>query len=142
MRLEQFALNTVISKFMEYNNQMAKMVQECGGVDKTTIETYITLLAPFAPHLCEELWERCGHKETIFHNAWPKSDASLAADDVKEVPVQLNGKIKAVIKLSVDASKEEALEAAKKAVADKIQGAQIIKEIYVAGKILNLVIKK
>ena len=142
MRLDQFALNTVISKFMEYNNQMAKIAEKCGGIDKETIETYLRLLAPFAPHIAEELYEKCGHTETIFHSEWPKHDASLAADDVKEVPVQINGKIKAVISLGVDAPKEEAIARAKEAVADKIGDAQVVKEIYVPGKILNLVIRK
>ncbi len=142
MRLDQFALNTVISKFMEYNNQISKMVQEFGGVDKETIETYLRLLAPFAPHIAEELWERCGHKESIFASEWPKHDAALAADDEKEIPVQLNGKTKAVIRLSVDATKEEALEKGKAAVADKIGDMKIVKEIFVPGKIVNLVVKK
>ena len=142
MRLDQFALNTVISKFMEYNNQISKMVQEFGGVDKETIETYLRLLAPFAPHIAEELWERCGHKESIFASEWPKHDAALAADDEKEIPVQLNGKTKAVIRLSVDATKEDALEKGKAAVADKIGDMKIVKEIFVPGKIVNLVVKK
>ena len=142
MRLDQFALNTVISKFMEYNNQISKMVQEFGGVDKETIETYLRLLAPFAPHIAEELWEKCGHKESIFASEWPKHDAALAADDEKEIPVQLNGKTKAVIRLSVDATKEEALEKGKAAVADKIGDMKIVKEIFVPGKIVNLVVKK
>ena len=141
MRLDQFALNTAVSKFMEYNNQMAKIAQECGGVDKETIETYIRLLAPFAPHISEELWEMCGHDESIFASTWPKSDAALAADDEKEVPVQINGKIKATVMLSVDASKEEALQAGKAAVAEKIGSAQIVKEVYVPGRIINFVVR-
>ena len=141
MRLDQFALNTAVSKFMEYNNQMAKIAQECGGVDKETIETYIRLLAPFAPHISEELWEMCGHDESIFASTWPKSDAALAADDEKEVPVQINGKIKATVMLSVDASKEEALAAGKAAVAEKIGSAQIVKEVYVPGRIINFVVR-
>ncbi len=141
MRLDQFALNTVISKFMEYNNQMQKIAQESGGVDRETIETYIKLLAPFAPHISEELWERCGHGTSVFHEEWPKSDASLAADDEKDVPVQLNGKTRTVLRLSVSISKEDALARAKEAVASRIGTGRIIKEIYVPGKIINLVVK-
>ena len=142
MRLEQFALNTAVSKFMEYNNQMAKLVQQCGGVDRETIEVYVTLLAPFAPHIAEELWERLGHTETIFSAEWPKADAALAADDEKEIPVQVNGKTRAVIRLAVDASKEEAIEKGREAIAGKIGDMQIVKEIYVPGKIVNIVAKK
>ena len=141
MRLDQFALNTVISKFMEYNNQMQKIALEAGGIDRETIETYIRLLAPFAPHISEELWERCGHADSVFHEVWPESDAALAADDEKDVPVQLNGKTRAVLRLSVSISKEEALSKAKEAVASRIGGGTVIKEIYVPGKIINLVVK-
>ncbi len=142
MRLDQFALNTAVSKFMEYNNQMQKMVQEYGGVDLETIGTYVTLLAPFAPHLAEELWERLGHTDSVFHEAWPVADEELAADEVVEIPVQLNGKTKAVISVSVNAARDDVLEAGRKAVADRLAGMTVIKEILVPGKIINFVIRK
>ncbi|MEE8826602.1 MAG: leucine--tRNA ligase [Eubacteriales bacterium] len=142
MRLNQFALNTAVSKFMEYNNQMQKIAQKEGGIDKETIGTYVSLLAPFAPHISEEIWERLGHTDSVFHQEWPKADAKLAADDEKDIPVQIMGKTKAVIRLSVKASKEEALSAGKAAVADKIGDAAIVKEIYVPGRIINFVIRK
>lgn len=142
MRLNQFALNTAVSKFMEYNNQMQKIAQKEGGIDKETIGTYVSLLAPFAPHISEEIWERLGHTDSVFHQEWPKADAKLAADDEKNIPVQIMGKTKAVIRLSVKASKDEALSAGKAAVADKIGDAAIVKEIYVPGRIINFVIRK
>ena len=142
MRLNQFALNTAVSKFMEYNNQMQKIAQKEGGIDKETIGTYVSLLAPFAPHISEEIWERLGHTDSVFHQEWPKADAKLAADDEKDIPVQIMGKTKAVIRLSVKASKDEALSAGKAAVADKIGDAAIVKEIYVPGRIINFVIRK
>ena len=142
MRLNQFALNTAVSKFMEYNNQMQKIAQREGGIDKETIGTYVSLLAPFAPHISEEIWERLGHADSVFHQPWPKADAKLAADDEKDIPVQIMGKTKAVIRLSVKASKDEALSAGKAAVADKICDAAIVKEIYVPGRIINFVIRK
>ena len=142
MRLNQFALNTAVSKFMEYNNQMQKIAQREGGIDKETIGSYVSLLAPFAPHISEEIWERLGHADSVFHQPWPKADAKLAADDEKDIPVQIMGKTKAVIRLSVKASKDEALSAGKAAVADKIGDAAIVKEIYVPGRIINFVIRK
>ena len=141
-RLEQFSLNTAISKFMEYNNALIKEAQAQGGVDKETIETYTILLAPFAPHIAEELWEKLGHEGTIFEAEWPESDEELRKDNVREIPVQINGKTRAVVSIAVDASKEEALKEAKEAAADKIGDAVIIKEIYVPGKIINLVVRK
>ena len=139
-RLESFSLNTVISGFMEYNNKLIELAKKEGGVDKETLETAVILLAPFAPHLSEELWEQLGHTETVFHNTWPDADHEAMRDDEVEVPVQVNGKTKAVISIPVDLSKEEAIAKGKEAVADKITG-NIIKEIYVPKKIINLVVK-
>ena len=71
-RLESFSLNTVISGFMEYNNKMIDLAKKEGAVDKETLETAVILLAPFAPHLSEELWRQHGDTESVFTNTWPK----------------------------------------------------------------------
>ncbi len=139
-RLESFSLNTVISGFMEYNNKLIDLAKKEGGVDKETLETAVILLAPFAPHLCEELWEELGHEQTVFSNTWPDADHEAMRDDEVEVPVQINGKTKAVICIPVELSKEEAIARGKEAVADKITGT-VVKEIYVPKKIINLVVK-
>ena len=139
-RLESFSLNTVISGFMEYNNKLIELAKKEGGMDKETLETAVILLAPFAPHLAEELWEQLGHTETVFCNTWPDADHEAMKDDEVEVPVQINGKTKAVISIPTEISKEDAIARGKEAVADKITGA-VIKEIYVPKKIINLVVK-
>ena len=139
-RLESFSLNTVISGFMEYNNKLIELAKKTGGIDKETIETFIKLLAPFAPHLTEELWEAYGHEESVFHTEWPEADEEAMKDDEIEVPVQINGKTRAVISISAEASKEEAIAAGKEAIADKLTGT-IVKEIYVPKKIINIVQK-
>ena len=139
-RLESFSLNTVISGFMEYNNKFIDLAKKTGGIDKETIETFIQLLAPFAPHLTEELWEAYGHKDSVFHTLWPKADENAMKDDEIEVPVQINGKTRAVISINAESSKEEAIAVGKEAIADKLTG-NIIKEIYVPKKIINLVMK-
>lgn len=139
-RLESFSLNTVISGFMEYNNKLIELAKKTGGIDKETIETFIKLLAPFAPHLTEELWEAYGHEDSVFHTEWPKADEEAMKDDEIEVPVQINGKTRAVISISAEASKEEAIAAGKEAIADKLTGT-IVKEIYVPKKIINIVQK-
>ena len=141
-RLEQFNLNTVISKFMEYTNQFGKLVQTAGGVDKETIGTAVILLSPFAPHIAEELWEQLGHTDSVFHAQWPEDDEALRRDDEREIAVQINGKPRAVVNLAVDAAKDEALAKAKEAVAARLEGFSIVKEIYVPGRIINLVVKK
>ena len=140
-RLEAFSLNTVVSGFMEYTNKLIAIAkQNDGAVDKETIETATILLAPFVPHIAEEIWEKLGHEDSIFHAQWPAHDEQLMNDDEIEVPRQINGKTKAVISIPAEISKEDAIAEGKKAVADKISG-NIIKEIYVPKKIINIVVK-
>ena len=140
-RLEAFSLNTVVSGFMEYTNKLIAIAkQNDGAVDKETIKTVTILLAPFVPHIAEEIWEKLGHEDSIFHAQWPAHDEELMKDDEIEVPVQINGKTKAVISIPAEISKEDAIAEGKKAVADKISG-NIIKEIYVPKKIINIVVK-
>ncbi|MBO6147621.1 MAG: leucine--tRNA ligase [Lachnospiraceae bacterium] len=137
-RLEVFSLNTVISGFMEFNN---KLVRLQGGVDRKTLETYVILLAPFAPHISEELWEELGHDTSVFAEGWPVADKEAMKEDSVEIGVQVNGKVRGTVSIAVDASKEEALATAKEAIADKIEGKSVVKEIYVPGKIINIVVK-
>ena len=140
-RLESFSLNTVISGFMEYNNKLIEIGKAFdGAVDKETIETAVVLLAPFAPHIAEELWERLGHDTTVFAAGWPEHDEEAMKDDEIEVPVQINGKTRVVIKISAEASKEEAIEKGREALAGKLTG-NVVKEIYVPKKIINIVMK-
>ena len=140
MRLESFSLNTVISGFMEYNNKFIEIAKKEGGIDQETLETIAVLLSPFAPHFAEEMWEQLGHTETIFKAGWPTYDEAQMKDDEIEVPVQINGKTKAVISIAADISKEDAIAAGKEAIADKLTG-NVIKEIYVPKKIINIVMK-
>lgn len=139
-RLESFSLNTVISGFMEYTNKFANLAKTNGGIDKETIETAAILLAPFAPHISEEVWEQYGHTETIFRQQWPVFDEEAMKDDEIEIPVQINGKTRAVISVSSSISKEDAIAAGKEVIGDKLTGT-IVKEIYVPGKIINIVQK-
>ena len=139
-RLESFSLNTVISTFMEHTNTLVAIAKKEGGVDRDTLDTLAVLLAPFAPHVAEELWEAMGNKESVFRAGWPKYDAEAMKDDEIEIPVQINGKTRAVIKISAEATKEEAIAAGKEAIADKLTG-NIVKEIYVPKKIINIVQK-
>ena len=138
-RLESFSLNTVISGFMEYNNKMIELAKK-EGIDKENLETAVILLAPFAPHLSEELWQQLGHTESVFRNTWPEHDEEAMKDDEVEVPVQINGKTKIVISIPADISKEDAIAKGKEALGDKLTG-NIIKEIYVPKKIINIVAK-
>ena len=140
-RLEDFSLNTVVSGFMEYNNKFNEIAKKEGGVDKETIETFVTLLSPFAPHIAEELWEMLGKEGSVFeNNRWPEADEDLMKDDEIQVPVQINGKTKVVISVPADISKDDAIAQGREALGDKLTG-NVIKEIYVPGRIINIVAK-
>ena len=139
-RFNSFSLNTVIAGFMEYNNKLNELSKK-NGVDKETLKAFTILLAPFAPHIGEELWEELGGEGSVFHAEWPTFDESHKEVDTIEVPVQINGKTKLVIELDANVSKEDAIEAGKKALAEagKLEGT-IRKEIYVPKKIINIVV--
>ena len=140
-RLENFSLNTVVSGFMEYNNKLIELAKAQDGIDKKTLETIVTLLAPFIPHVAEELWSVLGHENSVFeNNMWPEVDAEQLVEDEIEIAVQINGKTKAIVKVAADISKDDAVAAGKEAVAGKLNK-QIVKEIYVPGKIVNIVVK-
>ena len=138
-RLENFSLNTVVSAFMEHNNKLNEMAKK-GQVDKETLETLVILLAPFAPHISEELYQELGHTESVFTAKWPEFDEKAMEDDEIEIAVQINGKTKTVISIAKDIAKEDAIAAGKAALGDKLSG-NIIKEIYVPGRIINIVAK-
>ena len=138
-RLNSFSLNTVVSGFMEYNNKLIELSKK-GGVDKTTLETYTILLAPFAPHIAEELWEQFGHTDSVFDQTWPEYDEDAMKDDEIEIPVQVNGKTRCTIFIPADADKDDVLAKAKEALGKKLTGT-IRKEIYVPGRIVNIVAK-
>lgn len=139
-RLDTFSLNTVISGFMEHNNNLIELAKKEGGIDKETLGTMAILLSPFAPHIAEEIWQELGNDGSVFANTWPEYDLEAMKDDEIDVPVQVNGKTKAVITISAEATAEEALAVAKEAIAGKLSG-NIVKEIYVPKRIVNIVMK-
>ena len=140
VRLESFSLNTAISGFMEHNNNLIEIAKKEGGIDTETLSTMAVLLSPFAPHLAEEAWEQLGHEDSVFTAGWPSYDEEAMKDDEIQVPVQINGKTRAIISIPADSTKEDAIKAGKEAVADKLNGT-VIKEIYVPKKIINIVQK-
>lgn len=141
-RFQSFSLNTVIAGFMEYNNKLIDLAKKTGGVDLDTLKTFIILIAPFAPHIGEELWEAVKEKGSVFHAQWPEFDEEAMKDDEIEIPVQVNGKTKVTVSVPAEIAKNEALATGKKALeeAGKLEG-HIVKEIYVPGRIINFVIK-
>ncbi len=140
-RVEEFKLNTVVSAFMSYVNFLSK--EKKNGIDRASIETLTILLAPFVPHFSEEIWELLGHTESIFLKKWPTYDpAKMVADEMK-LPVQINGKMRDTLVIDANASKDEILAKAKEMpnVEKYLEGKNLVKEIYVPKKIINLVIR-
>lgn len=140
-RLNNFSMNTVVSGFMEFTNNLIDIVKKSNGIDKDTLDTLIILLAPFTPHLAEELWEMTNHKESVFKQKWPSYDETKMKEDTISIAVQVNGKLRTNIDINSDMNKEDVLNLAKEAVKDRLNGLNLVKEIYVPNKIVNLVVK-
>ncbi len=139
-RLEALTLNTVVSGFMEYTNKMIAVAKAAGGIDKDSLETLTLLLAPFTPHISEEMWQLLGHDTSVFTHGWPKYDESKLKEETVNIAVQINGKVKVQLSVDPSADKDTVLTAAKAALGDKLSG-NIVKEIYVPGRIVNIVVK-
>lgn len=139
-RLEALTLNTVVSGFMEYTNKMIAVAKAAGGIDKDSLETLTLLLAPFTPHISEEMWQLLGHDTSVFTHGWPKYDESKLKEETVNIAVQINGKVKVQLSVDPNADKDTVLATAKAALGDKLSG-NIVKEIYVPGRIVNIVVK-
>lgn len=139
--MDQLKFNTVISALMEYLN----VVREGGRtISKAEIKPVLIMLAPFAPHIAEELWERLGHDGMILTDArWPVADEELAKDDTRAIGVQINGKLRGSIDVSIDMNEDTVLALAheNENVTAHIDGKEVVKVIYVPGRILNIVVK-
>lgn len=144
---ERFRFNTAISAVMELVNEayLAKdelYQSEVGrGVLRFTAEATVKLLDPFAPHISSELWERLGH-ERLWREPWPQADELYLEEETYELVVQVNGKLRDRIQVPADAGQQDLLDAAHASakVARHTQGKQVVKEIVVPGKLVNLVV--
>ncbi len=135
--VEDMKFNTCISTFMTMVNEFIKLKH----VNKAEFKTFLTLLNPFAPHITEELNKLAGFEEDISTYSWPEYDESKTIDDEVEVPVQVNGKLKCTIKISLDEDEASVKEKVHSVLNDKLDGKSIVKEIYVKNKIYNVVVK-
>ncbi|MCP4378711.1 MAG: class I tRNA ligase family protein, partial [bacterium] len=136
---EALKFNTAIAALTEFVNA----VYRTGKVSGDQAERFVLLLAPLAPHICEELWSVLGHGKTLAYEAWPVFDEGMLSEDTIELPVQVNGKLRGRITVAADASNEQILQAAKAEpkVAAGIEGKEIVKEIVVPKRTVNLVVK-
>ena len=133
--------NTVAAKLIEYVNYLTKTYPN--GAPRAAVEPLVQMVSPLAPHIAEELWSVLGHSETITFEPFPEFEEQWLVDDTVEVPVQINGKVKARIDVATDASKDdlEAAALADERVADLVAGKNVVKVIAIPGRMVNLVVK-
>ena len=135
--IEAVKFNTAIAAMMALLNTVA----EVGKLTRDELVTFARLLSPFAPHIAEEVNEMMGNHDLISLSPWPTYDPAKTVDDTVELPVQLNGKVRATIRVAKDADKDTILAEARGALGTSLDGKTVIKEIVVPGKIVNLVVK-
>jgi leucyl-tRNA synthetase len=135
--IAEFKFNTAVSAMMIFVNQAEK-----GGLSKESYQLFLRTLAPFAPHLTEELWHEAGNTESIHRSEFPAYDPELAKDDTVVIGVQINGKMRGTITIAPTASEAEAMEAVQNSedLSGRIAGQEIKKIIYVPARILNIIL--
>jgi len=138
-----FRFNTAIATLMTFVNHLYENNSEGNAITRETLEKFLVLLSPFAPHLAEELWEKIGNNESIFKANWPVFDSKLIVDELLTVAVQINGKIRDQVLINKGAKEVEVLKLAQNSekAAKYLNGAKIVKVVYVPDKLLSLVIK-
>ncbi len=135
--IEEMKFNTCVSTFMTMVNEFYRLKR----INKAEFKTFLTLLNPFAPHLTEELNKEIGFNDDISTYTWPEYDEEKTVDDEIELPIQINGKLKANIMIIVDEDESIIKEKVHKAIENKLEGKTIVKEIYVKNRIYNVVVK-
>ena len=133
---ENLKYNTAIAAMMSLINEFYKK----NAITRGEYKTLLTLLNPVAPHITEELWQTAGFEGRLYQAAWPEFEEEKTVESVVEIGVQVNGKMRVIINVSKDETKENVIAMAKEALGDKLTG-NIVKEIYVPGRIVNIVVK-
>ncbi len=136
--IEELRLNTAIAQMMVFTNEMTK----CDKRPRSLLEPFVLLLSPFAPHLCEELWERLGHRPSLARQPWPSYDPALIVSERLTIPIQINGKLRSKIEVDADAAREEVIALARQdaKVREWLQGKEARNVIYVEKKLVNFVV--
>ncbi|HEX9407628.1 MAG TPA: class I tRNA ligase family protein, partial [Thermoanaerobaculia bacterium] len=141
-RIERFEFNTAISALMELSNAIGD-AQAAGADTRESYEVLLQLLHPFAPHITEELWERLGKVPFILTSKWPEADPALMQEDVVTIVVQVNGKLRGHVEVPNPPAEEQVLSAVRgnHRIQQWVAGKQIVKTIYVPGKLVNVVVR-
>ncbi len=133
-----FNFNTAVAAMMESLNDLHEIK---ATMTKEQVEMYVKMLSPLAPHVCAELWEKLGHKESIDYSSWPQLEDKYLKDSDFELVLQVNGKIRKRVQVAVDISEPDVLNLAEKELSDMLAGKDVVKKIYVKQKLVNIVIK-
>lgn len=146
MDMEELGFNTAIAAMMEWVNQLYKVKAEDGYASdgwQDTLESLLKLLAPFAPHIAEELWQQLGHEESIHISEWPAYDDKYLVSETMKLVVQVNGKVRATIVVPADSDEGAITDAAKsdEKVQSYLDGKEIIKTVYVPGKLVSFAVR-
>ncbi len=145
---ERIQLNTAVAALMELVNEIYRVEAKLGSgpgleVLREALETLVLLLNPFTPHVCEELWARLGHAESLVRHPWPVFDAEAAREDAVELAVQVNGKVRGRVVVPRDAGEDQirATALAEPRVAEHVLGKQMVKFVVVPGRLVSMVVK-
>lgn len=132
--------NTAISAMMEFVNAVYR---EDKGLSRPAAQKFCLILAPYAPHLAEEIWQALGNEKSLSYEPWPEYDNKLTIEDTIQLPVQVNGKVRGTLEVSKQTDKDADIKNAKliESVSKHLEGKTIVKEIYVPGRIINFVVK-
>jgi leucyl-tRNA synthetase len=139
--MAELEFNTAIARLFELNNRLTQVVTEAGTAPAQVVEAMTLMLAPLAPHVAEELWERLGHTGSLAYESFPEPDPEYLVDETVEIPVQVNGKVRAQVKVAAGANDAD-LEAAARAderVAALLDGVDVRKVVVVPGRLVNFV---
>jgi leucyl-tRNA synthetase len=139
--MEALRFNTAISKLIELNNHLSRVVASIGGTPREVAEPFVLMLAPLAPHVAEELWSRLGHDRSLAYESFPEADPALLVADTVEYPIQVNGKVRSRITVPADADRDAVTAAAldDPRVKELLGGAAPTKVIVVPGRMVNIV---
>jgi leucyl-tRNA synthetase len=137
--IERLDFNTAIARMMEFTNFFTKADVR----PREIMESFVLLLSPFAPHLAEELWELLDHKKSLAYEPWPAADADWLREDTIELPVQINGKVRARIQAPTgsDSAALEALARADAKIAEQLDGKTVVKVVVIPSRMVSFVVK-
>ncbi len=136
------SFNTAIARLFELNNRLTQLVAQSGSAPRAVVEDMVLMLSPLTPHVAEELWQRLGHTDTVVYRTFPREDPAFLVEDDVEIAVQVNGKVRARVRVATGASDadHEAAARADERIATLLDGATIRKVVVVAGRMVNFVV--